>query len=121
MQPRGVYGRFGVEDLAERADARFVQVRREAFETAPRARLVVRMDLEPGIDERADQPAPDRALVVGGVARAQVAVVLRLVVAVPGASERRPTGVSSRSRTTSKTGCQRARSSTGWSSEIARI
>ena len=49
-----------------------------------RARLVVRIHLQPRVDERADQPAPHRALVIGGVARAQIAVVLRLVVAMTG-------------------------------------
>jgi hypothetical protein len=32
---------------------------------------IVGMDPEPGVDEGADQPAPDRALVVGGVAGAE--------------------------------------------------
>ena len=40
------------------------------------------MHLEPGVDERADQPGPHRALVIGRVARAQVAVVVRLVVGI---------------------------------------
>ena len=53
--------------------------------------------LQPGVDERADQPGPDRALVIGRVARAQVAVVRAPCSrGGPGASERRPTGVSSR-------------------------
>jgi hypothetical protein len=33
-------------------------MRFEAVEEMPRCRAVVRMDLEPGIDERADQPGP---------------------------------------------------------------
>ena len=40
--------------------------------------------LQPRVDERTDQPAPHRALVIGRVARAQVAEVARLVVGVAG-------------------------------------
>ena len=75
---------LGVEDLAERSDARLVQVRAEAVEARARARLVVRLHPQPGVDERTHQPPPHRALVIGGVARAEVAVVLRLVVAMTG-------------------------------------
>ena len=38
------------------------------------------MDLQIGVDVRADQPAPDGSLMIGGIARAEVAVVLRLVI-----------------------------------------
>src|SRR5947209_19121277 len=74
----------GVEDLADRADARLVQVRDEAFQKLARARAVFRVDFEPRVNERADEPGPDRALVVGGVARLQVAVVGRLELRVVG-------------------------------------
>ena len=40
---------------------------------------------------------------------------------VPGASDRRPTGVNSRSWTTCTTGCQRSRARIGCGSETARI
>src|SRR2546421_10464459 len=45
----------GVEDLADRADAGFVQVRHEAFEEASRARAVFGVDFEPSVYERADE------------------------------------------------------------------
>src|SRR3712207_7178918 len=43
-----------------------------------------RSDFEVGVDEGADEPAPDRALMVGGVARTKVAVVGRLELGVVG-------------------------------------
>src|ERR1043165_4664247 len=42
------------------------------------------MDSEPGVNERADEPGPDRALMIGRVARLQVAVVGRLELRVFG-------------------------------------
>src|SRR5579883_3534415 len=38
------------------------------------------MQLQPGINERPNQPRPDSPLMIGGVARSQVAVIGRLVV-----------------------------------------
>src|SRR5262249_13422910 len=38
------------------------------------------MDLEPGVEERTDEPGPHGSLVVGGIARTQIAIVLRFVV-----------------------------------------
>src|SRR5213593_528927 len=61
-----------VEDLADRADARFVEVRYEAFEHALRAGHIGWIDFQPGVDERSHEPRPDRSLVVRGVAGAQV-------------------------------------------------
>ena len=84
MQPRGVKGASAsktslIEPMhaSSRCGTKPSSARR-----APRA--VVGMHLEPGVDEGADQPAPHRALVIGRVARAQVAVVARLVVGVAG-------------------------------------
>ena len=54
----------------------------QAVEQAAGAGGVVRVHLEPGVDVRADQPRPDGALMVGGVARPQVAVVAGLVIGV---------------------------------------
>src|ERR1044072_7901973 len=42
------------------------------------------MDSEPGVNERADEPGPDGALMIGRVARLQVAVVGRLELRVVG-------------------------------------
>src|SRR5215204_1461568 len=85
-----VEGRDGVEDFADRADARFVQMREEAFEEAARARAVFRVDFEPRVHERADEPAPDRPLMIGRVARLQVAVVGRLKVWMVGRERAQP-------------------------------
>ena len=81
--PRRV-GLHRVEDLADRADAGLVEVRDEAVEEAPRARAVLGMHLEPRVDERADEPRPDGALVIRGIARAEIAVVGRLEVGMIG-------------------------------------
>ena len=118
-QPRGVYGASASKiSLIEPMHAS-PRCALEAVEQPPRAGAVVGMHLQPGVDERADQPGPDGALVIGGVARAQVAVVARLVVADgrARASAGRPASAAARARRRS-TGSQRARSSTGWSSEI---
>src|ERR1051325_11430171 len=77
-------GLDGVEDFADGADAGLVQVRREAFQELARARAVFGVGLEPSVYEGADEPSPDRALMVGGVARLEVAVVGRLEVGVVG-------------------------------------
>src|SRR5437588_276023 len=74
-----VIRRLGVEDLADRADAGVGQVWFESIEKAQSAGAVGRMDFEPRVDERSDQPRPDRALMIGGIACAEVAVVCLLV------------------------------------------
>src|SRR5690242_3898391 len=55
-------------------------MRAEAVEEAPRAFAILRMELQPGIDERPDQPSPYRPLMVGRVAGAEIAEVSRLEV-----------------------------------------
>src|SRR3954451_25489256 len=80
----GEVGGLGVEDLADRADAVLVEVGAEPFEVATGAPQVAGVELEPGVDERPDQPGPDGPLVIGGVAGAEVAVVFRLVVGMAG-------------------------------------
>src|SRR6185369_13208965 len=72
----------GVEDLTDRAEAEVVECRDTAIEKAPRARGILRMHLEPRVDPGADEPRPDRALMVRRVARAQVAEVARLEVRI---------------------------------------
>src|SRR4051794_13509403 len=64
----GGEGRLGVEDLADRADAGVVEVREHRLEETARAGVILGMHLQPGIDEWADQPAPDGALMIRGVA-----------------------------------------------------
>src|ERR1700693_544325 len=51
-QPRGV------KDLADGTNAGFSEMRLEAVEEMPRHRAIIGVDLEPRIDERADQPGP---------------------------------------------------------------
>ena len=92
-----------VEDLADRPDAGLAEVVAKPSISA-RCRRCRPGDLEPGVDEGPDQPGPHRALVVGGVARAQVAVVGRLVVGVPGRQRAQAHRREQRSRTASSTG-----------------
>src|SRR5579864_3457444 len=66
---RGIRG-LGVEDLADGAQASLAEVGHEAFEEAPRARSVVGVDLQPGVDERA--PRLDRGDQCGGLVRSQL-------------------------------------------------
>src|SRR5581483_12337782 len=73
-------GFLGVEDFADRADARLVEVRGEAIDQPASLAPLRRVELEPRLDVAADEPRPDRALVIGGIAGTQVAGVLRLVV-----------------------------------------
>ena len=49
-------------------------------------------DTQPGIHEGANQPRPDGSLVIGGVARPDVAVVARLKVGVIGRQRAQPDG-----------------------------
>ena len=84
-QPRGVYGGSASKISLIDADAGLVEMRRGS-RPGTGARPAARSGcvLHPRVDERADQPGPDRALVVGAVARAQIAVVRRLVVGMSG-------------------------------------
>ena len=120
MQPRGVNGGSASKispivpspNSLEGADA--------ALEEAARAGAVVGMELEPRVDARTDQPGPHGALVIRGVARAQIAEVLRLVVRLARRERSQSHGRQQPfAATTSSTGVPAPRSSTGWSSEIA--
>jgi hypothetical protein len=51
----------------------------KAVQEAPSSSVVVRVDLEPGVNKGAYEPGPNRALVIGCVAGAQVAVVAGLI------------------------------------------
>src|SRR6185312_15404485 len=64
-----------VEDLADRAEAERAERADASLEKAPRAGSIAGVHLEPGVDPRADQPRPDRALVVRRVARPQIAEI----------------------------------------------
>ena len=80
MQPRGVNG--GSASKISLMDPRHAssEMRGKSFEEFLRARRIFGMHLQPRIDERADQPGPHRALMISGVARTQVAIVLRLII-----------------------------------------
>src|SRR4051812_19878844 len=69
----------GVEYFGDRPDAVIAEMDRERFQKFSRSLIVPRMNFQPGINERADEPGPDRALMISAVARAQVAAINRLV------------------------------------------
>src|SRR5258708_10700687 len=76
--------RFSVEDLGDRPDAELRQVMQQTFQEAPGGGALIWVKLDPGVDPRSDEPCPDRALVVRGVAGAEIAEVARLVVRLIG-------------------------------------
>src|SRR5271165_457321 len=75
-------GRLGVENFADGPNASVSQVWLKTIQELASACQIAAVNLKPGINERSDQPGPHRALMVGGIARAKVAVVLWLVVLV---------------------------------------
>jgi hypothetical protein len=96
-------------------------MRLKAVEEMPRRCAIIGVDLEPGIDERANEPSPHCALVIGCIAGTQVAEIVRPVIGSPGAKERNPTGVTGFTRTAVTTASQCFRSRTGCASAIAKI
>src|SRR5262245_56272523 len=67
---------IGVENLADRSDARVAQMRVEPAHHRPCVVDTIWMDAQPRVDEGTDEPRPHRAHVIRRVARAQVTVVL---------------------------------------------
>ena len=59
-------------------------MRDETVEIPSRTGVVLRMHLEPGVDPRADEPAPHRPLMVRRVARTQIAEILCFVIGIAG-------------------------------------
>src|SRR6266513_2348920 len=57
---------------------------REEFKKFTGASFIVRVNFQPGVDERANQPRPDRALMVSAVPRTQIAGINRLVFRIIG-------------------------------------
>ena len=113
--------RLGVEDLADRADARFVEVRARSRRAAARAPSR-RPDAPSARRRRTGRSARPRRCPGDRPRRARAGRRSTSPCSRrwPGASERRPTGVSSRSRDDLHDRLPSAlRSSTGWSSEIA--
>ena len=79
MQPRGVNGGSASKTSLIVADASFSEMRFEAVEEVPRHRAIIGMNLEPSIDERADQPSPYRTLLIGGIPGTHIPEIARLV------------------------------------------
>src|SRR5665213_2682737 len=73
---------FGVEYLADRPDARLAQMRLEGGKKTLRLIAPFRIHSQPGIYKRSYEPRPHRTLVVGGIARAEIAVVFRLIIGI---------------------------------------
>src|SRR5262245_2423876 len=69
-----------VKDLADAADSGVAQMSVERVQERSRLVVSARMHTQPRVDERTDEPGPDRSLVIRGVSRAQIAEVLRLEV-----------------------------------------
>src|SRR5271154_3076373 len=74
-------GRLGVENFANGAHGVFPEMRFERSQETVCLFEIIGMQFEPSIDERTDEPGPNRALVVSGVAVAEIAVVFGLEVA----------------------------------------
>jgi hypothetical protein len=64
----GFEGGIAVENFADRADGRFVQMLAKAFEQAARSLAIRRINFEPGVYKRSNEPGPDGALMISGVA-----------------------------------------------------
>src|SRR5207302_9092895 len=62
-----------VKDLADRTDAVVAQMDWESLKKFARRRPIVRMNFEPSVDEWPDQPGPNRSLMIGAIARTQIA------------------------------------------------
>src|SRR5207237_8082451 len=70
----------GIEHFADRADAVLVHALGKTFEELQRIWLLFRMHFEPRVDERPDEPGPDRALVIRAVPGPEIAAVNWFVV-----------------------------------------
>jgi hypothetical protein len=76
-------GRVPAKDLADAADAAIDQVSEDGLqERAGRGRVAI--DAQMGVHKGADQPAPDRALVVSAIPPAHAAAVAASIVGVSG-------------------------------------
>src|SRR4051794_14479896 len=67
--------RVGIEYFADLADARLVEPLIESGEQFAEGRAIGAGQLQRRVDVRADQPRPDGALMIRGVARPQIAIV----------------------------------------------
>src|SRR4029453_3230272 len=85
-------GRLRIENLADRSDARLIKVGDESLNRLPGALLVIRKDLQPGIDKGPNEPSPDGALVVRRISSAQVAVIARFEIGIVACERSQPDG-----------------------------
>src|SRR4030095_7858911 len=74
--------RLGVENLADRADTRLVEMHDKAVHRAACSLAIVRKDSQPRVDERSYEPRPDGTLVVRRVAGAKIAEIPRLEIPI---------------------------------------
>src|SRR5205085_949088 len=79
-QPALMAGICPIRWIAVNAARHGVKVASEA----PRARPIIRMHLEPRVDERADEPCPHGPLMIGSVTRTQVAEIALFVILMSG-------------------------------------
>src|SRR5581483_4203696 len=77
-------GRFGIENLTDGAYTGTFQMIAESVKKASRGCEIVGVNSKPGIDKRPDKPRPNRTSMISCVARAEIAVVPRFVIALPG-------------------------------------
>src|SRR5262249_11313690 len=68
------------EDLADGTDAGLAEMIGKAVEHLGGAAAILRMRAQPRVHEWANQPGPNRALMIGGIAGPKIAIVLRLEV-----------------------------------------
>ena len=83
-------GRLGVENFANRANARLSEVIAEPVQEASRLMTIVGINFQPGVDKGSDKPCPNRALMIGCIARAEVAIVAGVEIFAAGASDASP-------------------------------
>src|SRR3954470_11910497 len=62
-----------VEHFADCAQAVLAHAFGKTFEELPSVGIFARMHFEPRVDERPDEPGPDRTLVIRSIARTQIA------------------------------------------------
>src|SRR5205807_6564404 len=78
----GVVRFTGIKYLTDRADAVVAEMMCKHLQEVAGSALVAGMNSQPRINERADQPGPNRSLMVSTVARPQIAAVNRLVLGI---------------------------------------
>src|SRR4029077_14333954 len=69
-----------VKNFADRHDAVVAQVHGKGFKKFSRGGSIVRMNFQPRIDERPDQPGPNRALVIRTLSGTKVTAINRFVI-----------------------------------------